>query len=360
MTTNKVYLEIIKKWAAAPSERLNKILEASFTPEEGRVLLELFAPATCQEVAARLKADEKRTARILKALVDRGIITSGKTQYAFHTSLLAYHHDVVGDPAVEPVPDKIKELWGDFFYNEWWQTFVDGYIKRQATTGRPVHRVWPALGALALSPKIRPEQILPEENFRLTIQNAKRRIMAPCGCRKLWAKCDHPQETCFACFDNSRGEYYLNKPGRVLREVSEEEAFAIVDRNEKAGLVHIGVCYCCEDACEIMYSIKKANRPDLLAPSRFRAVVESDKCTGCQTCVERCRFDAIEMVKVPGSKKMKAVINNEKCVGCGLCVITCKPNAMTLEIARPPEYITSAKSTVPAGRASPWGFYDLK
>src|SRR5450759_1667218 len=108
MTTNEVYLEIIKKWGATPSERLNKILEASFTPEEGRVLLELFAPATCQEVAARLKADEKRTARILKALVDRGIITSGKTQYALHTSLLAYHHDVVGDPAVEPVPDKIK------------------------------------------------------------------------------------------------------------------------------------------------------------------------------------------------------------------------------------------------------------
>jgi Fe-S-cluster-containing hydrogenase component 2 len=57
---------------------------------------------------------------------------------------------------------------------------------------------------------------------------------------------------------------------------------------------------------------------------------------------------------------MNAVINNEKCVGCGLCVITCKPKAMTLEIARPPEYITSVKSTMPAGRPSPWGFYDLK
>ena len=162
MAANEVYFEIIKKWNATPSERLLKILEASFTPEEGRVLLELFAPATCQEVASRLKADPKKISAILKGLVDRGIITSGKTQYAFHTSLLAYHHDVVGDPAVEPVPDKIKELWGDYFYNEWWQTFVDGYIKRQETTGRPVHRVWAALGALDLSPKIRPDQILPE------------------------------------------------------------------------------------------------------------------------------------------------------------------------------------------------------
>jgi Pyruvate/2-oxoacid:ferredoxin oxidoreductase delta subunit len=315
---------------------------------------------TCQEVAGKLKLDEKAVSVTLSNLVDRGLLTRGQTQYAFHTSLLAFHHDVVGDPAVEPVPDKIKELWTDFFYNEWWESFLNNYITRQKATGRPVHRVWPALAALDLSPKILPSQILPEENFRLTIQNAKRRIVAPCGCRKLWGKCDHQLETCFSCFDNSRGEYYLNKPGRALREVSLDETLAIVRRNEESGLVHIGVCYCCADACEILYSLKRANRFDLLAPSRFRAAVEFELCSGCQTCVERCPFDAIEMVKVPGSKKLKARILSDKCMGCGLCVITCKPKAMTLEIARPPEYITSKPPEMPAGRPSPWGFYDLK
>jgi H+/Na+-translocating ferredoxin:NAD+ oxidoreductase subunit B len=362
MADRKVYDEIIKKWNARSSERLLHILETMFTPEEGKLLLELFAPATAREVAAKVGMDEKKVAGMLDSMVDRGILTKGKTQYGFHTSLLAFHHDVVGDPAVEPVPDNIKELWADYFYNEWWEDFVNGYIKRQEATGRPVHRVWPAIGALDLSPKIPRVQILPEEDFRLTIQKGKRRIIAPCGCRKLWAKCDHPVNTCFACFDNSRGEYYLDKPGRILKELSLEETMDLVHKCEQEGLVHIGVCFCCTDACEILYSLKKADRFDLLGPSRYVAAVETELCTGCQTCLERCPFDAIEMKRVPNSKKMKASVNKEKCKGCGVCVVTCEPHALALEIARPPEYIKGESTAMPAEfrRRSPWGFYDLQ
>jgi Pyruvate/2-oxoacid:ferredoxin oxidoreductase delta subunit len=297
MIENGAYTRLAEKLGAPVSERFLRILEAMFTPEESELLMELFVPATCSELASRLKIDEEVLFKQLENLVDRGVLTKGKTQYAFHKTLLALHHDVVGDPAVEPVPEKIKELWGDFFYNEWCDLFVKGYIERQKVTGRPVHQVWPAVGALELSPNIRPDQILPEEDFRLTIQNAKRRIMAPCGCRKLWGTCDHPIETCFACYDNERGEYYLGKPGRALREVSLEESLAMVKKYEEIGLVHIGVCYCCTDACEILYSLKKTNRFDLLGPSRYCATVNEDLCSGCQVCVERCFFDAVEMKK---------------------------------------------------------------
>ena len=77
----------------------------------------------------------------------------------------------------------------------------------------------------------------------------------------------------------------------------------------------------------------------MLAPSRYRAVIDKETCTGCQTCVDRCHFDAIEMQKVPGSKKMKASIINEHCMGCGLCVYKCPSNAITLELVRPPAHI---------------------
>ena len=361
MKGNNAYNQLAEKLGAPVSKRFISILEEMFTPEENELLLELFAPVTCQELSARLEVDEKTLSAKLEDLVDRGVLTKGKTQYAFHKTLLAFHHDVVGDPAVEPVPDKVKELWGDFFRNEWADMFVQSYIERQEATGHPVHRVWPAIGALDLSPNIRPEEILPEEDFRVTIQNAKRRIIAPCGCRKLWAVCDHPQETCFACFDNSRGEYYIDQPNRLLREISLEESLSIVHNAEESGLVHIGVCFCCKCCCEILYSLTKANRFDLLGPSRYRAFSDNELCSGCQTCIDRCPFDAIEMVKVPGSKKLKAKVIEEKCMGCGVCVITCEPNALTLEIARPPEYITSLPKKPAAFRhGSPWGFYDLK
>ena len=58
-----------------------------------------------------------------------------------------------------------------------------------------------------------------------------------------------------------------------------------------------------------------------MTPNRFLAVVDTDKCKGCQDCIDRCKFDAIEMEKDTHSKKLKATISAEKCKGCGLCVM---------------------------------------
>jgi Na+-translocating ferredoxin:NAD+ oxidoreductase subunit B len=352
-------VELAKKLGAPLSQRMMRIFEEMFTPRECKLLLELFAPATCQELAGRLQVNEKELLQQLEDLVARGVLTRGKTQYAFHTTLLALHHDVVGDPAVEPVSEKLKELWADFFYNEWCDKFVEGYIKRQADTGYPVHRVWPAIGALELSPNIKPEDILPEEDFRLTIKNAKRRIIANCGCRNLWGKCNHPVDTCFACFDNDRGEYYLNKPSRTLKDLTLEETMALISRNEKLGLVHIGVCFCCSDACEILYSLKRTHRFDLLAASRYLVQIDEEKCTGCQACVMKCQFDAIQMRQPEGAKKGKATVIEERCKGCGVCIVGCKQRAMTYKLVRPPDYITNAPRRMASG-INPWGFYNLK
>jgi len=76
-------------------------------------------------------------------------------------------------------------------------------------------------------------------------------------------------------------------------------------------------------------------------PSRYRARVDTDSCIGCQECVERCFFGAIEMTKVPGSKKLKASVNQDKCMGCGLCVIACAQKALIFDLVKPPEYLSS-------------------
>jgi Na+-translocating ferredoxin:NAD+ oxidoreductase RNF subunit RnfB len=56
-------------------------------------------------------------------------------------------------------------------------------------------------------------------------------------------------------------------------------------------------------------------------------------------CIERCHFSAIEMQKVPGSRKFKTDYVNEKCMGCDLCIVKCPTNSLTLELVRPPEQI---------------------
>ena len=169
--------ELAGKLGVPESGRFIKLLEAMFSPVEAAICRELFAPATCAELAARLGMEEKSLSKTLDSLVDRGALTRGKTQYAFHTTVLAFHHDVVADTAPHTGPyavsQEVKKLWDDFFRNEWSYTFLNNAIKTQKAGGRSLP-IWPAIGALERSPNIRPEDIMPEENWKLKIENAKR------------------------------------------------------------------------------------------------------------------------------------------------------------------------------------------
>ena len=81
---------------------------------------------------------------------------------------------------------------------------------------------------------------------------------------------------------------------------------AASDEAEEAGLVHTTpfnnasmpgvICNCCNDCrCVIEPPLKSGKMQHLMAPSRFRPVVNQDLCKGCKTCVKRCPFNAIEL-----------------------------------------------------------------
>jgi len=367
--SNEVYADLAVKLGVPGSERFTNILQASFSQEEAIVCRELFTPATCQELAGKLKISEKKLAKMLDKLVDNGALTRGPTQYAFHTSVLAYHHESVADTAPHAgpnaIPKKVKDMWNDFFRNEWSYMFLEHTSKMILATGRSLP-ISPAIEALERSKNISADQVMPEENWRQRIEKAKRRIIAPCGCRVVWGICEHPLMTCFACFDRPRGEYYLNKPGRILKELTLAESIDTALEAEDAGLVHWGDCYCCDCCCENLFPVTRSKRYDLMTPNRFLAVVDEDKCKGCKVCLERCKFEAIEMKPVTGTKKLKATIDPAKCKGCGLCIIKCKQDAIRYEIVRPPEYLKPPpppgvkKEGAPVHVIPVWGHYDLK
>jgi Na+-translocating ferredoxin:NAD+ oxidoreductase RNF subunit RnfB len=366
---SEIHDELAVKLGVPGSERFVNILNAMFTDLEATVCSGLFEPATCPELAARLSLSEAELQPVLDTLTDRGMLTQGPTQYAFHTTLLAFHHECVADTAPHAgphaIPQHVKDLWNDFFRNEWsymFQEHTEAMIKR---TGRNLP-ISPSIIALEKSPNIKPEDILPEENFKQKIIDAKSRILAPCGCRVVWGECDHPLMTCFACFDRPRGEYYLDKPGRLLKEVTLEEALDAARAAEESGLVHWGDCYCCNDCCENLFPITRSKRYDLMTPNRFCAEIDEEQCIGCGKCVERCNFEAIGLVPVEeGSKKKKAVMKDEMCKGCGVCIVACPQDAMRYKIVRPKEYITGPRTDevekIDKTRMIPvWGHYNLQ
>ena len=84
---------------------------------------------------------------------------------------------------------------------------------------------------------------------------------------------------------------------------------------------------CDVDAADLHLILK----PRELSASDFiggRApVLETGKCTGCNTCAELCRFDAISPA---GDTSPTITINEFACDCCGLCALACPEAAITM------------------------------
>lgn len=169
MAANKVYKELAEKMGAGTSDRFVRIMEAAFTPDEAVICRELFEPGTAKELSTRLKMSEPKVTKLLDNLVDKGALTRGKTQFAFHKTVLAYHHDSVADTAPHAGPNalstELKELWKDYFYNEWSYEFLMHTEQMIKMTGKNLP-ISPAIESLERSKNLNPADVMLEEDFK--------------------------------------------------------------------------------------------------------------------------------------------------------------------------------------------------
>jgi ferredoxin len=367
---NDVYTRLSEKIGVVGYPRYIEILKNQMTPGEAELAVDLADGVTPDQLMQKLKTDQKTLSSRTDDLVKRQFVRRLKDGKFGIPQMPRFF------PRINNTP-KLKELWHDFFHSGDYVEIDVAHMKarhRERPTIRS-HKIIPARKALLASPNISKEHILWYEDMEQIFKRAKSLTQGGfntqtgaletrdgCGCRRYWGTCDSPGGCTH--WDWKEGEWGLENqppgPPSNRAPVTYEQALAACDTMEDYGLIHMspntaqitGTCNCCDCCCEIIYGFKKlANIWDLIAPSRFRAVIDTEKCQGCQTCVERCAFEAIEMKKVPGSKKMKAFMINEHCMGCGLCIFKCPHNAMRLEIVRPPEYIpTITTNELFAGR----------
>lgn len=55
------------------------------------------------------------------------------------------------------------------------------------------------------------------------------------------------------------------------------------------------------------------------------AIIDEEKCTGCESCVAECPSEAISMASD------KATVDVETCIDCGVCVDACPEEAISME-----------------------------
>jgi Na+-translocating ferredoxin:NAD+ oxidoreductase subunit B len=347
---NDIFDKLCLIVGAPGSKRFAKVLAAMMSPEEAQLMIELKTPMTTAQLAKKMNTDEKSLQAKLDDMQRRQIIRKMKDAYITPNSVVGFHHGAIGW-LDEELKTKVYPLWGDFFFEEWRDIIVDDFEKRHKTGAPGAHRVVPSYKSLVASPAIKPDQILWYEDMRQILKRATRISIMMCGCRGLWRKCDNPVNTCIqlelptAIPRPPRQDSDFIKPPH---DMTYEEAMKLVDDCEDRGLVHLPLntsqgdmyCNCCDDCCMVINPLlHRGNLHEILTPSRYRAEVNEELCVGCKVCVGRCKFDAIEMQPVPGTKKLKSRIKNENCMGCGACVVSCKKKAMTMALVRPPSHI---------------------
>jgi electron transport complex protein RnfB len=297
------------------------ILRRMYSPEEARLASLMGREAEpFQAIAARAGLPPAEARHRLVAMARRELVWPEKTASGLSFRLAPF---IVGayEGQAATIDHELAHL-------------VQAYMEQGGARGimgpePALHRVVPAHGS------VKSELILPYADVRALLAGAKRFTVTNCICRKQQAlvrgsPCSFALHNCLSFSASAR-------PAGP-DDISREQALAILDEAEEAGLVHTVsnvlagvsyVCNCCGCCCGILLGITRYGLEHSVASAPYLASIDPGRCTGCGTCVERCQVKAI--VERDGV----SVVDPRRCIGCGLCVTGCPSEAARLE--RQPE-----------------------
>lgn len=341
MTEKDAYTLLAERHGQGESKRYRQILEVLMTPFQAQLVAEL--PATPEDLAQKFQVSPDNVKKEIDDLFFKGVVIP-KNFYTregarFCRMVIQLHDATESDArADKSYGPELLAAWEDFCQKEWYPQLAREYSQLE----QPVSRVIPAYRAVQNVP-----DLTPYDDVREIIKAASLIATVPCSCRRQSGKKGVIIESCLQ-FGRSAEYAIVRGSGRKL---SVDEAMEVIDKTEEDGEIHTwpnarilnyGVmCNCVTDSCVLFLPLMKHGVPvgKRVAKSRFEAVADQELCDGCQECIDRCQFEAIEMVRPEGSRKYKAQVYPEKCWGCGLCVIKCEPRALSMRLVRPLEHI---------------------
>jgi ferredoxin len=306
-----------------------KILRNWFAPQQAQIALKMNGfPEPAATIAKRLNMSSEDLEPVLAEMSRKGLIfrttqhsSKGSQDPVLLYSLVSLAEGLwefrIHSVTREEVEDEIEMV------DEYLEFFMDkGWFKTKTTQ----HRVIP------ISKSVSAEmEIMQYDQAEIIIKSQTKIAVMPCVCRKyakmLGKGCNHPSEVCLAF---GTGAYYFLENGWG-HEISQDEALAILKVGMEAGLViqpgngqkTWSLCMCCSCACQLLKSLNRMEKPAQAVHTNYYAQCNTENCTACGNCVERCPMEAIEL-------KDTAVVNKDRCIGCGVCVAACDFDAMAL------------------------------
>jgi Na+-translocating ferredoxin:NAD+ oxidoreductase subunit B len=299
-----------------------KILQRLFTEEEALMYLEMTMMLESPgEVAARTGRDPAAAAELLETMAAKGLLFRQRKNDMVKYAAVAF---VIGSYEFQ-LKNMDREL----------AEMVEQYMEEGLLDFSPGKNILP-LRTIPIQKSIEVSHpVAPYAQAREILRTKEKIALADCICRVqqglLDKGCGKPREVCLSF--GSHADYYVEN--KMARYITQEEALAVLDTCEQAGLVNQpanmvnpgGMCNCCGDCCGVLRSLAKMARPADAVYNDYYAAVDPDVCAACETCLDRCQIGAITMSDHPA-----AFVNPDRCIGCGLCVTTCPTGAVAMQL----------------------------
>ena len=326
MTQPDLYQQLTNAIGITESVIIPKIFKMLADEDEAKVILAAAPPGTVAEIAERSGVPADKVEKMIDPLFRKGLMFKSSKPGVYYRVkyMLQFHDATILAPGMT---EDFFDLW-----KEYHKTEFDGHMKElQAVIPNSVMRVVP------INVNLQPDlQVAYFDDVRQIVEKARVLAVTACTCRVVDGSCGKTVDVCIQV--DKAADYALERGSG--RELTKAESMEMLQQCAEEGLVHVVgnsrglghiICNCCDDCC-----INWANHgqtKNFAAPSRFTAIVEEDACTGCEICLDRCYFGAIDL------ETGVSVIDQEKCMGCGLCTITCEDAAITMKEIRSEEFV---------------------
>ena len=297
----KISLESLTYTGITYNDPEYRILEPIIDDDMCEIMmhLRLEANRTVEDVAKRAKKDLAFTQEQLDKLCTTGAVRTrvrdGKLYYFYPIWVPGIMEGILSN---REQCDKYPVL-GECF---------------EEYTRRRVSLLAPFMDAGSNMMRVIPVQSAVENNTRKAsydevknlVENAWAISVGPCSCRRsrrlMGEGCGHLEEDmCIYLNDNAVN---FSKVGEH-RRIDKAEAYEILERAEKNGLVHelnvapgyedaTAICNCCGCGCFALRIATYFQAPDAVK-SNYVARVDMDKCVACGECVENCQVNAMKL-----------------------------------------------------------------
>lgn len=299
-----------------------------FTVEEARLCAAMpRRPSTPAQIAQSIGMGEARVEEILESMADKGLCTTvegpqGERLYAAIPFVPGIFEFQFMRGTSTPRDKLLARLIRDY------KKAVDARRGGAQQIRFPLNRVIPVERTIQAGARLHTYQ-----QVSAYIEKYEPISVSTCFCRheatlSEGEDCGKPNDVCMQFGAGAR--YVIER--KMGRQISREEARAVLKKAEEAGLVHASmntqeidfICNCCPCHCMILKTALAQPKPAMALQSGFQPCFDPNRCVVCNTCVERCPARALTMVEdFPR-------LDENRCFGCGVCASGCPSEAIEL------------------------------